>query len=56
MWFELKFYFLWGLVGVFKKLRIITEEDADRHWAILWSLALIDGAREREEYRRSWGL
>ena len=30
MIFELKIWFIWGVIGVFEKLRVITAEDADR--------------------------
>ena len=53
---EIKIAFLWGLIGVFEKLRIITEGDADRHRDFLVNVIRIEALIKREKERRSWSL
>ena len=53
---EIKIAFLWGVIGVLEKLRIITEGNADRHRDFLVSVIRIEALIRREKERGSWGL
>lgn len=53
---EIRIAFLWGVIGVFEKLRIITEGDADRHRDFLVSVIRIENLMRREKERESWPL
>ena len=53
---EIRIAFLWGVIGVWEKLRIITEGDADLHRDLLVRVSMIEAQIRREKEGRSWGF
>ena len=53
---EIRIAFLWGVLGVLEKLRIITQGDADRHRDFLVTMIRIEALIKREKERESWTL